>query len=59
MATMNITVQHIDKVTPDISGHQSIVISCDMRYRDMKKIVAQIRTQLSESEFQQMLIDTE
>jgi len=59
MATMNITVQHIDKVSPNIDGHQSITLSCDMRYRDMENIVAQIRERLNESQFKQILLDTE
>lgn len=59
MATMNLTVQHIDKVTPNIDGHQCINISCDMRYRDMENVVAQIRARLNDSQFKQILRDTE
>lgn len=59
MATMNIKVQHIDKVVPDINRNQGITISCDMDRRSMVKCISQIREQVTNGDFIKMLSESE
>lgn len=52
MATMDFKVQHIDMLLPDTTTHGGVFISCDMDYVSMELVVARIREQITEEDWQ-------
>ena len=51
MATMDFKVQHIDSILPDISTHGGVFISCNMDHRSMELVVARIRENIDEEDW--------
>ena len=58
MATMNIKVQHIDSILPDMRINGGVMISCNMDMYSMELTIAKIREQLSEEEWNTIVKNT-
>ena len=55
MATMKISVEHIDRIKVNRLLNESIIIDCDMCNQEMSDCIGQIREQLTGEEFVKML----
>ena len=58
MATMDIKVQHIDSILPDMRINGGVKISCNMDMYSMELTIAKIREQLSEEEWNTIVRNT-
>lgn len=59
MATMDFTVQNIDKILPDFGIPGGVKISCNMDYRSMELVVARVREHTTEEEWQEIVKATD
>ena len=59
MATMNIKVQYIDSVLPDMETHGVVKISCDMNLHSMELTLAEMREQISEEDWKTIVENTD
>jgi len=59
MATINFKTQHIDEISPNESKYGGVNISCDMDLDSMLKVVAEIRGQISEKDWEIIVSKTD